>query len=161
VKYACAWLILAGTCWALLGGCQETIYRPSTGGYLGAKITPKQAWRAGGTISHPAAAVDGDLTTAATGESGNPGAELRIDLGEVCLFQTIIVDHGRDEHAYPPSVRVATSLDGKAFTRRYVGPGTRRVTILSLTEPVLARYLRLAATGRRRRRWSVAEVYLQ
>jgi len=60
-----------------------------------------------------------------------------------------------------PRVAVATSLDGEAFVERHQAPGTRRVTILSLPEPVLARYVRVRAARPGDQPWSLAEVFLQ
>ena len=87
--------------------------------------------------------------------------ELTIDLKEMVLFQMVVIDHGRDEHGYCRRVGVATSADGEAFADRHPAPGTRRLTILSLPEPVLARYVRLRVVRPGPRPWSIAEVFLQ
>ena len=72
----------------------------------------------------------------------------------------VIIEHGADELAFAPRVAVQTSLDGAVFTQRYVGVGSRRVTILYLGGPVLARYVRLQALASGQRPWAVAEIYL-
>jgi len=124
-------------------------------------ITPRSAWKASGTLKDPAKALDGDLLTAAVSEGNYKDATLDIDLGEVCLFNMVAIDHGPDEMGFCGRVAAETSVDGKEFTRRAEAPGTRKVTIVSLITPVLARYLRLRAVDVGVEAWSVAEVHLQ
>lgn len=144
-------------------GCDviTPVYSPSTGGYLGADITPKNTWSVRGDLTNPAAAADEDLATAASSNYQYQGAELIIDLKKVCLFQTVIIEHGGAKSGHCRSVDVSTSVDGKIFNNRYIAPGTRRLTIVSLPAPTLARYVRIEAAKPGRSRWVIAEVYLQ
>ncbi|MCD4699375.1 MAG: discoidin domain-containing protein [Phycisphaerae bacterium] len=144
-------------------GCDVVapVYSPSTGGYLGANITPKDTWAARGDLANPAYAIDQDLSTAARSDYQYKGAELIIDLKKVCLFQTVIIEHGAAKGGHCRSVDISTSVDGKIFTNKYVAPGTRRVTIASLPAPTLARYVRLEASRPGRGRWAIAEIYIQ
>ena len=84
-----------------------------------------------------------------------------IDLKALCVFQTVILDHGADETEHCRLVGVATSIDGTTWVDRHSAPGTRRVTILSLPEVVIARYVRLRALAPGPAPWVIAEVYLQ
>lgn len=128
---------------------------------MGAKITPKRTWAARGDLSNPAAVADGLLVTVARSDYDYTGAELVIDLRQPCMFQTVVIDHGLEPQGHCRKVGVATSLDGKLWVDRYAGPGARRVTVLSLPEVVLARYVRLRAVQPGTRPWAVAEVFLQ
>jgi len=153
-------VLIAGT--GLVGcGGPVPIYAPTTGGYLGASISPKRQWVAAGDLYGAPAAVDGNLTTAARSDYQYDGAELTIDLNAVCLFQTVVIDHGQQEHGHCRRVAVSTSLDGQAFTEQHQVAGTRRITILSLPKPVLARHVRLRAVRAGKQPWSIAEVFLQ
>lgn len=144
-------------------GCDVVapIYKPSTGGYLGADITPKNTWTVRSGLANPAAATDENLFTAARSNYGYAGAELIIDMKKVCLFQTIILEHGAAKNGHCREVDISTSVDGKKFSKKYVAPGTRRITIVSLPAPTLARYVRIKAVRPGRSRWSIAEVYIQ
>ena len=144
-------------------GCDVVVpvYTPSTGGYLGADITPKNTWSVRGSLANPAAVADEDLTTAARSSYQYTGAELIIDLKKVCLFQTVIIEHGAARSGHCRSISVSTSVDGKIFNNKYLSPGTRRVTIVSLPKAVLARYVRIKVVRPGRSRWAIAEVYLQ
>jgi hypothetical protein len=148
---------------AALGGCDSVapIFRPTTGGWAGADISPKNTWTATGTVSNPQLAVDNDLSTAARSDYRQGDAELTIDLKRMCLFQTVIIEHGSERDSHARNVTVATSPDGKNFVDRHTVPGVRRVTVVSLPAPVLARYVRLKADNSGLRPWNVAEVYLQ
>lgn len=161
----CRRLFCVALLWASAGmiGCEgaPAIYTPTGGGYLGADISRKNSWSVRGNLANPPAAVDGNLATFARSGNSYRGAELTIDLKKVCLFQTVIIDHGSREHEHCRRTAVATSVDGAIFRDRYVAPGTRRLTILCLPGPVLARYLRLRAEAPGPRRWSIAEVYVQ
>ena len=154
------WFVLA---LALAGGCDEVgqVYTSTTGGYLGSDISPKRTWRLSGELYNPSAAADGDFATAARSDYEYRGATLTIDLKRVCLFQTIIIEHGAGEHGHARRIAVATSIDGKEFAQRYWAPGKRRVTILSLPKPVLARYVRLQVARPGPRPWNIAEIYIQ
>ena len=147
---------------AALVGCEPgSIYSPTTGGYVGARISPKSRWAVRGELSPPAAAADGNLATAARSAARYADAKLIIDLKELCVFQTIVIDHGSEQDGYCRIVSAATGIDGRQWTHRHAVGGTRRVTILSLPEVVLARYVRLKAAVPGPKRWAVAEVFIQ
>ena len=147
----------------VMAGCDVVapVYSPSIGGYLGANITPKDTWVARGNLANPASAVDQDLSTAAISGYQYKEAELTIDLKKVCLFQTVIIEHGAAVGGHCRSVDISTSVDGKIFNNKYITPGTRRVTIASLPAPTLARYVCIKASRPGSNRWVIAEVYLQ
>lgn len=145
---------------ALLSGCQPDTYS-SNGGYLGADICPKKDWTASGTLSNPSYAIDGNLDTAALSDYQYTGAELTIDLHRPCVFQTVIIEHGKNERGFARKIAVATSVDGSVFTDRYVAGDSRKVAILSLPGAVLARYVRIRAVTPNTQPWSIAEVNLQ
>jgi len=147
---------------AATAGCDgvSAIYTP-TGGHLGAHISPRNTWTASGDLFDAARAIDGDLLTAAASDHAYAGAELTIDLKQPCIFQTIILEHGRAQRGFCRTVRASTSLDGKLFIDRCAGSGTRRVTHLLFAQPVLARFIRLRAESPGDEPWSIAEVYLQ
>ena len=155
--------VIAGVLALPIAGCNHVggIYRSTTGGYLGADISKKNTWLARGDLQNPSAAIDGDMATAARSDYDYSGATITIDLGRPCLFQTVIVDHGAGEHGHASTVAVSTSADGKNFIDRHVSPGKRRVTILCLPKPVLARYLRLWVKSPGVQPWNIAEIYLQ
>ena len=156
-------VVTAGVLALSIAGCDQVggIYRPTTGGYLGADISPKNTWVARGDLQNPSAAIDDDMATAARSDYEYSGAAITIDLRRPCVFQTVVVDHGAGEHGHASKVAVATSADGRSFIDRHVSPGKRRVTILCLPKPVLARYLRLRVTAPGVQPWNIAEIYLQ
>lgn len=125
------------------------------------RVTPRSEWRAGGSLRDSAYAIDGDIGSMAVSQQGAASGELTIDLGRSCLFNMIVIDHGRNEHGYSQRITVLTSLDGRTYTQRYQAVGTRRVSIFSLMTPTLARFVRLRADGIGQSPWSVAEVHLQ
>jgi len=129
---------------------------------LPGSITPRARWTAGGDIAKAAAAIDGDIATAAV-TSHNPydNATIDIDLGKVCVFNFVVIDHGVNEFGFCRQVTLLTSVDNKRFTQVYTGCGTRRLTNLCLLKPVLARYIRIQASIPGPQPWSVAEVYVK
>lgn len=126
-----------------------------------AAISDKKTWKAGGGIPTPASAIDGDLSTAAVSGYSYENKAIVIDLGKVCLFNTIIVEHGSDQYGFCGRVGISTSIDGKEYTHRAAMLGTRKVSIFLLVTPVLARHVRLQAVVPGNRPWSIAEVYLR
>jgi hypothetical protein len=144
-------------------GCNTVspIYTQTAGSSAGGSIPPKTTWTIRGDLSNLTLAIDGDVNTAARGEYQQAGAEITLDLGRACMIQTVILDHGQEERGFPRTLSLLTSADGKNFVERHVGPGTRRVTILSLSEPALTRYIRLKVVKPGTLPWSVAEVYVQ
>jgi len=147
----------------MLIGCNSVppIYRSTTGGYLGADISAKKTWSCWGSLINPSVAIDEDLSTIARSRETSTGEEITIDLKRLCLFQTIIIEHGKVQMGYSQRLAVLTSVDGKKFTKQYVAPGTRRVTIILLSKPTVARYIRLKVVKPGSERWAIAEIYLQ
>jgi len=128
---------------------------------LATAVSARTTWRVGGDLKEVKNAVDGSRVTAAVSEPAYQNAHVTIDLGKPCLFNMVVIDHGPEEMGFCRRLAVLTSLDGQNYTRRTVGPGTRRVTILSLITPILARYVRLQVVATGDRPWSVGEVYVQ
>jgi hypothetical protein len=144
------------------GGCAPgPIYGPDAPRSSIGEVTARRTWIATGNLDKPDLATDGDLNTMAVGRAGNPPPSLKIDLGQACTFNFVVVDHGRDELAFARRVEIATSVDGRTFTPRLVGPGTRRVSNFMLPSTVLARYVRITAVEPGAKPWVVAEVYFQ
>ena len=143
-------------------GCDPgPIYGPDAQRLSVGSITPRKSWTATGNLDKPDLATDGDLNTMAVGRSGNPPPSLRIDLGQPCTFNFVVVDHGRDELAFARRVEIATSMNGRVFTPCMIGPGTRRVSNFMLPKTALARFVRITAIEPGAKPWAVAEVYLQ
>ena len=144
---------------AAAGGCNPD-YDSGTK-FPAAAISDRKTWKAGGGVRTPASAIDGNLSTAAVTGYSYENKAIVIDLGKVCLFNMIIVEHGNDEFGFCRRVGIWTSIDGKEYTHRADVPGTRKVSIFALVTPVLARHVRLQAVVAGNRPWSIAEVYLQ
>ena len=143
---------------AFLAGCVDT--PPEGSAPSGALVTPREAWRAYGDLREPGKAIDGDLGTAAVSGGSSAKPTIEIDLGKLCLFNRVMVEHGPDEYGFPDKMAVSTSQDGQAFQPQCVVPGKRRVTNALLITPVLARYIRLEASSPGSRPWSVAEIVI-
>ena len=128
-----------------------------------AKVTPRREWTTGGStgITGLELAFDGNRSTAAGTGSSYRGATLTIDLGKVCLFNMIVVDHGPEEMGFVRGIAVSTSLDGETYHKRFGGPGTREESIFSLVAPALARYVRLQVVEPGPEPWSIGEVYVR
>lgn len=139
-------------------GCSGPIYRD--GRAEAALITPRDTWRLSGDMKSVFLAADQNISTAAVSGDSSGRGTITIDLGKPCVFNMVIIEHGEDEMGFAPHVAVLTSLDGQVFTQNCVGVGTRRVTILYLGGPALARYVRLQALTVGQRPWTVAEIYL-
>ena len=155
-SWTAAVILLLAAC-----GCTGQVHNPNGPKAPAAAVSPRHRWRATGDLRSPGAAIDGTINTAAVSGVSYPGAALTIDLGEMCLLNTVVIDQGADPKNFPREVTVLTSEDGKIFLRRWEGPGTRRITNAVLFTPILARYVRLQATVPSDRPWSIAEVYLQ
>lgn len=155
--------ILAALAPVLAAGCGNgpAVYREPTDTTLAMALTPRATWTASGDIAGAEKAIDNNLATAAVTTGDYAGQSITLHLQKACLFQTIIIDHGGDEMGFADRVEAATSMDGKNFETQYTTIGTRRVTILSLPRPVLARHVRLRAVRAGARPWSLAEIYLQ
>ena len=163
MKWTWNWIFIAvaaGVC----GGIRcvpGNIYHQTDGQKLAMYMTPKHSWKASGTLPNAAAGIDGDLATTARAGFRAGNAQLTLDLGDNCVFQSVIIDHGEDQYGCGRRVGVATSVDGKVFVPRYSAHGTRRVTHLLLPKPIMARYVRIRVITPGRRPWAVAEVYIQ
>jgi hypothetical protein len=144
----------------LQAGCTDPGWDAHQAPAPGAAISDRSIWRAAGEgLAEPHKAFDGDKHTAAIAPGNALNARLTIDLGKPCIFNTIIIDNG--EGSWPGQLTVSTSTDGREYTQRHVGPGTRRFTIISLIRPTLARYIRLQATSPAGGQWEIHELYLQ
>lgn len=140
-------------------GCGGPIY--NNGRSQSSVISSRAIWRASGDLRSPASAIDGDVNTVASSTAPDGRGTLTIDLGKPCVFNMVIIEHGPNEYGFARRVVLLTSTDGQSFTQRYAAAGTRRVTILCPSTPILARYVRLQAMVPGSQPWSVAEVYLQ
>ncbi len=150
-------LILAASS---IAGCAGRLYDNSGSGLLAEAVTPVSHWKASGNLSNIQNAVDGNVLTAAEGgASGNDS--ITIDLGKVCFFNMVAIDHGPSEHGFAQRVAILTSLSGDQFTYQMSGPGNRRVTVLLLDRAVLARFVRVQVVMAREAKWSVGEIYFQ
>jgi len=158
-------LTLLFTCLGVLAAfaasCNGPIYHHRRSYSPAAAVPDRQKWRITGDLRDPQKAADGNISTAALSQRNYDSAYITIDLGKVSMFNMVIVDHGNEEFGFCRRLAVDTSLDGKSFTFQYAAPGTRRVTLLVLPKPVLARYVRLRTIVPGVRRLSVAEVYLR
>ena len=149
----------------LLAGCNGS----DGGGTIGpgqretraARITARRQWKATGNVTDAAKAIDGREGTRAVSRQLQEEPWITIDLGQTCLFNLIVLEHGQDEHGYAPRVAVSASRDGKEFTHCHTAPGNRRVTYIAMITPVLARYVRISAVGKGSRPWSLAEIRIQ
>jgi len=146
-------------CGAGAGGCAGS-YEHGAAGPASA-VTSRSEWRVSGDLKEIVRAVDGQRGTAALTPNGRRNAQITIDLGQTCLFNMVVVDHGPNEHGFCGRVALLTSLDGRNFTRRTIVQGTRRVTIFSLVTPTLGRHIRLQAIEAGPEPWSIGEIYVQ
>jgi hypothetical protein len=145
------------------GGCDPSgLYTGDQRGFAPGTITAKSRWRVTGGLENVQAAADGDPSTAASGGGSAGNATLTIDLGEACLFNMVVIDHGSSGGlGYPRRLALLASTDGQNFRRLAVVPGTRRVTLVNIITPYLARYIRLQAVARGPDPLSIAEVHIQ
>jgi len=150
---------LVGLCAA---GCNPSeLYVGEQRSFAPGAITAKRRWRVSGGLGDVRAATDGSAETVAV-SGRNSNAALTIDLGEACMFNMVVVDHGASgRDGYAGRLAVSASIDGRNFTRLASVPGTRRVTLVNIITPHLARYVRLQVVGRGPEPWSVAEVHIQ
>ncbi|GAA3208852.1 discoidin domain-containing protein [Dactylosporangium siamense] len=110
---------------------------------LARRATLTASSTAGG--SSPAAANDGDPTTAWTSGTGGKGEWLRADLGTARSVNEVLVQWG---NAYSPDYTVEVSADGTAYTAvgrngASGGNGSSRTRFATVT----ARYVRVNLTG--------------
>jgi hypothetical protein len=155
-------LCVAAAVWAV--GCGAgPIYsdNDSAGGFGAMSVTPRRQWSAVGNLNAPQSAIDGQSDTIARAPHNAAGFEIVIDLGEPCVFQTVILDHGDAEMGFCGQVEFSSSADGRSYAPQYRTVGTRRVTILLLPEPVLTQFVRLRCTRTGPQPWALAEIYFQ
>jgi len=154
-------LVLLCTAAALLAsGCNGSRVTTHSRRFLRGQVSAKSQWSASGTLQNVYSAIDGETSTAARARSrGND--TITIDLGKVCYFNLVVIDHGPHEDACARRLAVLTSLDGRDFSYQCSAPGKRQVTNVMLDRPVLARYLRIQVVVPGLEPWSVAEVSLQ
>ena len=126
-----------------------------------AGISNRSQWRASGGMLQPGNAIDGDVNTSARARIANQGGSLTVDLAKASLFNMVVLDHGNNNLSYRGEIVVLTSLGGEHFTRRYAVPATRRVSIVCLPSPVLARFVRVEMSRPSGTSWAIAEMYLQ
>lgn len=148
------WLFLA-----VAGGCTSQIYSHQSPAAV--NISPYTSWAISGDLNNPRAAIDDNIITAATSNAYYTTAQITLDLGKPCVFNTVVLDHGIDRDAYARRTAVYISMDGRNFQYQYAVPGTRRITVLNWVTPVMARYVRVQAVTPGDRPWSIAEVYIQ
>lgn len=108
----------------------------------------------------PAAAVDGDVTSAwTTGADQTPGQTFTLDLGRGVDVSRVLFDSGAAyAEDYPESYAVHGSTDGSSWTKVASGHGTNRVTTVDLWTATHMRYLRIEQTGDKSRWWSISEI---
>jgi len=125
-------------------------------------LSPRGQWRISASgIENPQRALDDERGTAAVSGPSYHHAHVTIDLGKPCLFNLVVIDHGSDEFGFCGRMAVLTSTDGSAYQLQRSEPGTRRVSIVCLIRPTMARYVRIRAEEQGPRPWSLAEIYLQ
>ena len=147
---------------ALAAGCDPgPVYDGAGTNLLGTRIPSVGQWSAAGTVSNPAQAIDGNIHTAATAANHDANSHLTIDLGKICGFNMVVIDHGREEHGFALRVEVKVSQDGRGFTTVYRGTGTRRVSTFLLDRYRLARFVRIEAAAPGAKPWSIAELHFQ
>ncbi len=143
-------------------GCEDDPAFDPAAQAAAAGVTPRSQWQVRGRdIQDAELAIDGNMATRATTSSSYGSAALTIDLGDPSLFNMLVLEHGSDDMGFAQRVGVSTSLDGQSYTRRAIAPGNRRVTIVCIVTPVLARYVRIEAMKPGQRPWSLAEVQLK
>ncbi len=128
----------------------------------GSRVSSPSEWEIDGDLAYVERAIDQNPESVAMAMMPQQQATVTVDLGKACLFNTVVVSHGlENQHGYVRRLAVSTSLDGKTFSRRYVGSGTRRKTILPIITPVLARYVRLEVLQPGDKPWAIAEIFFQ
>ncbi|MUG88214.1 coagulation factor 5/8 type domain protein [Paenibacillus timonensis] len=105
--------------------------------------------------------LDGNRDTLWTnGREQASGQWVKVDLGAVHRFDSIVLDPGNAGEVYPRSYRLYVSNDGENWGDPVIG-GPGQAGRLSVTFPTqTARYLKLVQTGEANRWWSIAELYV-
>ena len=106
-------------------------------------------------------AIDGSSQTAAKASGDYTGASFTVDLGRHCIFNMIVLAHGREENGYAGRVGIEVSTDGKTFQGGWSSLGTRAQTYIPLLTPITARYVRITATEASVMGWVISQVYFQ
>jgi hypothetical protein len=128
----------------------------------GSRVTHSREWTVRGDLSNPQYMTDDRDATVSISGGSYRGAEITVDFAKPCMLNMIVMRHGSEhEKGFPRRVAVATSMDGENWKHTMVGLGTRRVTVLSLVTPTLARYVRLRALEEGGEPWAIAELIVQ
>jgi hypothetical protein len=128
----------------------------------GSRVTPSRDWTVGGDLKNAEYMTDDRDATAAISGGSYRGAEVTVDFSKPCLMNMIVMRHGdAHEKGFPRRVAVATSMDGENWKHTMVALGKRRVTVISLVTPTLARYIRLRALEEGSEPWAVTELIVQ
>ncbi|MGC9454976.1 MAG: discoidin domain-containing protein [Phycisphaerae bacterium] len=142
-------------------GCNGGESAPAIANPPAASVSPPSQWNVTGDLRPADAIADGNPATIAVSDQQYRGAQVTIDLGKPCLFNMVVLDHGRRQMGFCRRMSVLTSIDGKDFEHRLSLPGTRQVTTACLLTPVLARYVRLRADVPGDEPWSIATVRIR
>ncbi len=126
-----------------------------------AAVSPRSQWTVTGDLQDLDAVIDVSNGTAAVSDADYAGAQITIDLGKPCLFNMVVVEHGRGRTGFSRRMKVLTSMDGENFQPRASVPGTRRVTTACLMTPVLAKYVRLKAEVPGDEPWAIVGVRIR
>jgi len=127
-----------------------------------AAVTDRTLWRVSGNLNGLENVTDANINTYAVSEYDYRNAMVNIDLGQVCMFNMLIIDHGPSKRdGFCRRVMVLVSNNGRKFRKVHSVPGTRRFTLINFITPALARYVRIQAVVPGQEPWSIAEVYLK
>lgn len=107
----------------------------------------------------PANMLDGNRDTLWTnGRDQAKGQWVKVDLGAVYQFDSLVLDPGHASDDYPRSYLLYVSYDGENWGKPVIG-GQGQSGRMSITFPTqTARYLKLVQTGEANRWWSIAEL---
>ena len=121
-------------------------------------VSAKSDWQIHTLLANRVALADGDMTTvAASSREHRKGDWILIDLGCLCLFQSVRQHHGDAEP--PPTYRVDTAgEEGFPFTLEFVGPGEHGESVATFPRPVHARFIRITVLEDSPQPWRVAEL---
>ncbi len=108
----------------VVAGCSPLDYS-DTNVMPAAAIPARSTWTIAESTGFDSAEKLLDNTRGTFASAVADGASVTIDLGEVSMFNLVIVDHGQHQNACAGRVAVFTSLVGENFTHRFNVPGTR------------------------------------
>ncbi len=127
-------------------------------------ISAPEKWKIssdGGSFTNLKAAIDDTIDTMAVSGGNYRNTSFALDLGKPCVFNMIVLFHGKKEFGFAGKLLVSTSNDGKKYKNIHTAPGTRDRTYLLLMTPVNARYLRITALEAGSRPWSIGGIVLR